>query len=54
MWILVILSTIYGTDEVKITHYDLYQNETKCRIEQAVLEATFENQEVAVCMENKK
>lgn len=53
MWILVVLSTVYGSDEVRLTHYDLYEDGNRCSIERTVLEATFENNEVAICVEHK-
>jgi hypothetical protein len=53
MWILVVLSTVYGSDEVRLTHYDLYQDGNRCSVERAVLEATFENNEIAICIEQR-
>ena len=53
MWILVVLSTIYGSDEVRLTHYDAYQTANKCSIERAVLEATFTEGEQAVCIKHR-
>jgi tRNA A37 threonylcarbamoyladenosine biosynthesis protein TsaE len=53
MWILVVLSTVYGSDEVRLTHYDLYEDGNRCSIERAVLEATFTEGEKAVCIEHR-
>lgn len=53
MWILVVLSTVYGSDEVRLTHYELYQDGNRCSIERAVLEATFENNEKAICIQHR-
>ena len=53
MWILVVLSTVYGSDEVRLTYYDAYQTENKCTIESAVLEATFTEDEQAVCVKHR-
>lgn len=53
MWILVVLSTMYGSDEVKLTYYDAYQTGNKCAIERAVLEATFIEGEQAVCIKHR-
>lgn len=53
MWILVVLSTMYGSDEVKLTYYDAYQTGNKCSIERAVLEATFTEGEQAVCVKHR-
>lgn len=53
MWILVVLSTFIGSDEVRLTYYDAYQTENKCSIERSVLEATFTEGEQAVCVKHR-
>ena len=53
MWILVVLSTFIGSDEVRLTYYDAYQTENKCLIERSVLEATFTEGEQAVCVKHR-
>ena len=51
MWVLVVLSTMYGSDEVKTTHYDLYQSEKSCMIATKKLYKEFTQNERAICME---
>jgi|DEB0MinimDraft_4_1074332.scaffolds.fasta_scaffold00563_1 hypothetical protein len=52
MWILVILNGVFGSDEVKMTYYDLYQTEMQCNINAAVLETAFTQKEKAICINN--
>ena len=51
MWILVVLSTVYGSDEVKMTHYDAYQSEKACVIDLKKLYREFQVNEEAICIQ---
>jgi hypothetical protein len=49
MWTLLIISTVIGLDEPKVTRYAEFETAMSCHIEQAVVETMFENNEVAYC-----
>ena len=51
MWILVVLSTIYGSDEVKTTHYEAYQSEKACMVDLKKLYKEFNLNEEAICIQ---
>jgi hypothetical protein len=53
MWTLWIVSSVIGSTEPKYTQYETFETAMSCHIEQAVLEATFENNEVAICTEQR-
>lgn len=50
MWVLVVLSTIYGSDEVKLTYYDAYQTQIQCEKELKKLKQEFKMNESAICV----
>ena len=49
MWALWIVSSVIGSAEPKYTLYETFETEMSCHIEQAVLETTFTEGEVAFC-----
>jgi len=49
MWVLFVISTVMEYD-VKFTRYDEYQSAMGCSIEQAVLQASFQEDEEAFCL----
>ena len=50
MWILVVLSTAYGSDEVKMTHYEAYQTKQACMVDNKKLYKEFKMNEEAMCI----
>ena len=50
MWILFVLSFIPEYNEYKVTEFNRYDSQKQCLINQAVLEATFEQGEKAICV----
>ena len=49
-WVLLIVSTVLGFDEVKTTHWDTYETQDKCLLERVVLTSTFTQGERALCV----
>jgi|TARA_B110000305_G_C19303156_1_gene570151 hypothetical protein len=54
VWILLILNTVLGIDEIKVTHWDTYKTQNECLLERAVLTVTFTQGEKAVCVEEER
>ena len=50
MWMLFILNTVYGEEEMKVTYWNTFQTAESCRIEGAVLSTTFTNNEKFICV----
>ena len=50
MWILFVLSFVPELKEYKVTEFNRYDSQKQCTINQAVLEATFEQGEKAICV----
>ena len=50
MWVLFVLSFIPEYNEYKVTEFNRYVSQKQCEINQAVLEATFEQNEKAICV----
>ncbi len=49
MWTLLIISTVVGLEEPKITYWNSYETQKKCLLERAVLTSTFTQGEKAFC-----
>lgn len=49
MWVLLVMSYVLEVDDYKLTEFNRYDTRKQCDINVAVLEATFENNEVAIC-----
>lgn len=54
MWTLFVLAWMPDIGEYKAVIYDEYPDQMVCHIEQAVLEATFLNDEIALCVSETK
>lgn len=52
MWTLWIVSTIVDSAEPKYTRYAEFETAMSCHIEQAVVEVTFTQNEIAYCEKN--
>ena len=50
MWTLLILSFIPELDEYKVTRFNQYATEQQCAINRTILDATFTEDEKAVCV----
>lgn len=53
MWILLIINTVVGLDELKVTRYAEFETAMSCHIEQAVVETTFTQGDQAMCKKEK-
>ena len=51
MWTLWVISTVIGVTEPKYTRYETFETAMSCHIQQAVLESTFAEGEIAFCEE---
>ena len=49
MWTLWIISSVIESAEPKYTRYETFETAMSCHIEQAVLETSFTESEVAYC-----
>jgi len=54
MWILLIMRTVVGFEEPKITYWHNYETQKKCLLERAVLTSTFTQGERALCIKKEK
>lgn len=52
MWTLWIVSSVIDSAEPKYTRYETFETAVSCHIEQAVLETTFTQEEIAFCEES--
>lgn len=50
MWILLVLSNMYGTDEIKVTQYDTYKTKQECAVQLKKLKSEFKTKEEALCL----
>ena len=54
MWVLFIVSTLIGSDtDAKVTHFQQFDTEIQCIIDQAILEVSFQNNETSFCLYEK-
>ena len=53
MWILLIISFIDDSNEYKVTEFNRYETRLQCNINEAVLQARFEEKELTACVWEK-